>query len=195
MAALKWPAPSHQAPGLALAWQPTRPGGAPGGHGIPAVQLVPAPDGSWKTSVKHPTGYSNPSREQAHASARGDYCKWVGLSHKANAYPSQLSGGQQQRVAIARALAMRPQIRSIEVTSALDPELVGEVLVVIRSIAHEQANDHAAGDHSQPAQDIADRVLKPAEAGKIVADGSPSEILVNPNNERTRRFLNLVEQR
>jgi polar amino acid transport system ATP-binding protein len=135
------------------------------------------------------------SREEAHERAH-QYLARVGLSHKANAWPAQLSGGQQQRVAIARALAMRPQVMLFdEVTSALDPELVGEVLAVIRAIAHEQQITMLLVTHEMKfAQDIADRVLF-MEAGKIVADGSPEQILVNPDNERTRRFLNLVEQR
>jgi polar amino acid transport system ATP-binding protein len=97
----------------------------------------------------------------------------VGISHKADAYPAQLSGGQQQRVAIARALAMRPQVMLFdEVTSALDPELVGEVLAVIRAIAHEQQMTMLLVTHEMKfAQDIADRVLF-MEAGKIVADGT-----------------------
>ena len=135
------------------------------------------------------------SRDEANARAE-QYLSLVGLSHKADAYPGQLSGGQQQRVAIARALAMRPQVMLFdEVTSALDPELVGEVLAVIRAIAHEQQMTMLLVTHEMKfAQDIADRVLF-MEAGKIVADGSPKQILVNPDNERTRRFLNLVEQR
>ncbi|WP_191488114.1 amino acid ABC transporter ATP-binding protein [Pseudomonas sp. FEN] len=135
------------------------------------------------------------SREEAHSRAE-QYLGLVGLSHKADAYPSQLSGGQQQRVAIARALAMRPQVMLFdEVTSALDPELIGEVLAVIRAIAHEQQMTMLLVTHEMKfAQDIADRVLF-MEAGKVVADGSPTQILVNPDNERTRRFLNLVEQR
>jgi polar amino acid transport system ATP-binding protein len=135
------------------------------------------------------------SREEAQERAH-QYLGLVGLSHKADAYPSQLSGGQQQRVAIARALAMRPQVMLFdEVTSALDPELVGEVLAVIRTIAHEQQMTMLLVTHEMKfAQDIADRVLF-MEAGRIVADGSPEEILVDPNNERTRRFLNRVEQR
>ncbi|SEI47266.1 amino acid ABC transporter ATP-binding protein [Pseudomonas sp. NFR16] len=135
------------------------------------------------------------SREEARERAH-QYLARVGLGHKANAWPAQLSGGQQQRVAIARALAMRPQVMLFdEVTSALDPELVGEVLAVIRAIAHEQQMTMLLVTHEMKfAQDIADRVLF-MEAGKIVADGSPEQILVNPDNERTRRFLNLVEQR
>ncbi|MCF5032410.1 amino acid ABC transporter ATP-binding protein, partial [Pseudomonas syringae] len=129
--------------------------------------------------------------ERAH-----QYLGLVGLAHKADAYPSQLSGGQQQRVAIARALAMRPQVMLFdEVTSALDPELVGEVLAVIRSIAHEFQMTMLLVTHEMKfAQDIADRVLF-MEGGRIVADGTPSEILLNPQNERTRRFLQRVEQR
>ena len=135
------------------------------------------------------------TREEALARAH-QYLGLVGLSHKADAYPAQLSGGQQQRVAIARALAMRPQVMLFdEVTSALDPELVGEVLAVIRAIAHEQQMTMLLVTHEMKfAQDIADRVLF-MEAGKIVADGSPEQILINPDNARTRRLLNRVEQR
>jgi polar amino acid transport system ATP-binding protein len=135
------------------------------------------------------------SREEAVERA-GQYLGLVGMGHKADAYPAQLSGGQQQRVAIARALAMRPQVMLFdEVTSALDPELVGEVLAVIRAIAHEQQMTMLLVTHEMKfAQDIADRVLF-MEAGKVVADGTPEQILINPDNERTRRFLNLVEQR
>jgi polar amino acid transport system ATP-binding protein len=135
------------------------------------------------------------SREEAEARAL-DYLGMVGMAHKTHAYPRQLSGGQQQRVAIARALAMRPQVMLFdEVTSALDPELVGEVLAVIRAIAHQQHTTMLLVTHEMKfARDIADRVLF-MEAGKIVADGSPEDILINPANERTRRFLNVVEQR
>ncbi len=91
---------------------------------------------------------------------------------------------------------MRPQVMLFdEVTSALDPELVGEVLAVIRSIAHEFQMTMLLVTHEMKfAQDIADRVLF-MEGGRIVADGTPSEILLNPQNERTRRFLQRVEQR
>jgi polar amino acid transport system ATP-binding protein len=135
------------------------------------------------------------SHEEAQDRA-AHYLGLVGLAHKADVYPSQLSGGQQQRVAIARALAMRPQVMLFdEVTSALDPELVGEVLAVIRAIAHEQQMTMLLVTHEMKfAQDIADRVLF-MEGGRIVADGSAEQILLNPDNERTRRFLNRVEQR
>jgi polar amino acid transport system ATP-binding protein len=124
------------------------------------------------------------------------YLEKVGLRHKADAYPGKLSGGQQQRVAIARALAMRPAVMLFdEVTSALDPELVAEVLAVIRTLAHEQNTTLLLVTHEMKfARDVADRVLF-MEAGKIVADGTPEQILVNPVNERARRFLNVVEQR
>ncbi|WP_455922944.1 amino acid ABC transporter ATP-binding protein [Pseudomonas putida] len=126
--------------------------------------------------------------ERAHA-----YLTMVGMAHKVDAYPATLSGGQQQRVAIARALAMRPQVMLFdEVTSALDPELVGEVLAVIRRIAHEQQMTLLLVTHEMKfAREVADRVLF-MEHGRIVADGSPEQVLVDPQNERTRRFLNLV---
>jgi len=135
------------------------------------------------------------SEEEARARALA-YLDMVGLRHKADAWPGKLSGGQQQRVAIARALAMRPQVMLFdEVTSALDPELVAEVLAVIRTIAHEQQTTMLLVTHEMGfARDIADRVLF-MEGGRIVADGTPQEILVNPVNERTRRFLNVVERR
>jgi len=134
-------------------------------------------------------------REEAEERANA-LLKLVGLSAKASAYPSQLSGGQQQRVAIARALAMRPRIMLFdEVTSALDPELVGEVLAVMRDLA-------AAGDltmlivtHQMDfAREIADRVCF-FEAGSIVEDGTPAEIFSAPRQERTRAFLSAVLQR
>ncbi|MDE1164949.1 MAG: amino acid ABC transporter ATP-binding protein [Pseudomonas sp.] len=134
------------------------------------------------------------SREEALERAHA-YLALVGMAHKAQAYPATLSGGQQQRVAIARALAMRPQVMLFdEVTSALDPELVSEVLAVIRSIAHEQQMTMLLVTHEMKfARDVADRVLF-MEHGRIVADGSADDVLINPSNERTRRFLNLVAQ-
>jgi polar amino acid transport system ATP-binding protein len=135
------------------------------------------------------------SQEEAQQRAH-EYLGLVDLQHKAGAYPGQLSGGQQQRVAIARALAMRPQVMLFdEVTSALDPELVGEVLAVIRAIAHAQNTTLLLVTHEMKfAEEIADRVLF-MEGGRILADGSPQQILVEPEDERTRRFLNRVEQR
>lgn len=132
---------------------------------------------------------------EAHARARA-YLDRVGLSHKAGAYPGTLSGGQQQRVAIARALAMRPQVLLFdEVTSALDPERVAEVLAVIRDIAQDGQTTLLLVTHEMAfARDVADRVLF-MEHGRIVADGTPQEILVNPASERIQRFLNVIEHR
>ncbi|WP_263262198.1 amino acid ABC transporter ATP-binding protein [Pseudomonas sp. RIT-PI-S] len=133
--------------------------------------------------------------EEARARALS-YLDQVGLVGKANAYPGQLSGGQQQRVAIARALAMHPQVLLFdEVTSALDPELVGEVLAVIRAIADEQRTTMLLVTHEMTfARDVADRVLF-MEGGKIIADGTPEQILVAPTNTRTQRFLRAVSVR
>ena len=117
----------------------------------------------------------------------------VGLEDKLNAFPAQLSGGQQQRVAIARALAMRPRIMLFdEITSALDPELVGEVLNVIRKLAHEHDLTMIIVTHEMRfAREIADRVVF-LDGGRIAEQGKPAQIFENPQNERTRMFLRSV---
>jgi polar amino acid transport system ATP-binding protein len=117
----------------------------------------------------------------------------VGLSDKMNSFPSRLSGGQQQRVAIARALAMRPRLMLFdEVTSALDPELVGEVLQVIRDLAQEHDLTMILVTHEMGfAREIADRVCF-FEGGRIVEQGSPEAVLGSPAEPRTRAFLNAV---
>jgi polar amino acid transport system ATP-binding protein len=117
----------------------------------------------------------------------------VGLADKRNHYPSQLSGGQQQRVAIARALAMRPKVMLFdEVTSALDPELVGEVLNVIRKLGAEHNLTMLMVTHQMGfAKEFADRVCF-FHRGKIEEEGPPAEIFTNPRNERTRQFLRAV---
>lgn len=114
----------------------------------------------------------------------------VGLEDKADHYPSQLSGGQKQRVAIARALVMQPQVMLFdEVTSALDPELVGEVLKVIKDIAAEGRMAMLLITHEMDfARDVADRVVF-TDGGNIVEQGPPSEILENPKSERLQSFL------
>ena len=117
----------------------------------------------------------------------------VGLRQKKGHYPSQLSGGQQQRVAIARALAMRPKIMLFdEVTSALDPELVGEVLEVIRKLGREHDLTMLMVTHQMGfAKEFSDRVCF-FHAGKICEQGPPSELFGAPKNERTQQFLRAV---
>ena len=125
------------------------------------------------------------ARRRAH-----DLFDKVGLSGRDDAYPSQLSGGEQQRVAIARALAMQPKVLLFdEVTSALDPELVGGVLNVLRRLAAESGVTMLIVTHEMAfARDVSDRVLF-MEKGRIVEQGPPSLIFSAPQNERTRSFL------
>jgi polar amino acid transport system ATP-binding protein len=117
----------------------------------------------------------------------------VGLSSKLDHYPSQLSGGQQQRVAIARALAMRPKVMLFdEVTSALDPELCGEVLNVIRDLGKEHNLTMLMVTHQMGfAKEFADRVCFFSQ-GKIAEQGTPQQIFGAPQNERTQSFLRAV---
>jgi polar amino acid transport system ATP-binding protein len=116
----------------------------------------------------------------------------VGMSDKVNEYPERLSGGQQQRVAIARALAMDPHVMLFdEVTSALDPELVKEVLDVMRELADEGMTMVVVTHEMGFARDVADRVVF-MDDGVIVEEGRPGELLKAPREERTKRFLGLV---
>ena len=113
----------------------------------------------------------------------------VGLEEKAEQHPHQLSGGQQQRVAIARALMMEPRVMLFdEVTSALDPELVGEVLVVMRELAQQGMTMIVVTHEMQFAREVGDRLIFMDQA-RIVEQGVPASILDNPQEERTRRFL------
>jgi len=113
----------------------------------------------------------------------------VGLADKARSYPHQLSGGQQQRVAIARALMMEPHVMLFdEVTSALDPELVGEVLVVMRDLANEGMTMLVVTHEMQFARDVGDKLIFMDE-GRIVEQGEPRAVLDQPQQERTQRFL------
>ncbi len=115
-----------------------------------------------------------------------------GLADKRDDYPDRLSGGQQQRVAIVRALAMRPQIMLLdEVTSALDPELVAEVLDVIGELASAGMTMVIATHEMGFARDIAHRVCF-LEEGKIIEDAPPAELFTDPKDERTRRFLRRI---
>ena len=116
----------------------------------------------------------------------------VGLSEKRNEYPSRLSGGQQQRVAIARALAMHPEIMLFdEVTSALDPELVDEVLRVMKQLAEEGMTMVVVTHEIGFASRVADRVVF-MDRGVIIEEGTPEKVLKNPNQTRTREFLSLM---
>ena len=127
--------------------------------------------------------------QQAYATQR------VGLSDKAEEHPSRLSGGQQQRAAIARALAMRPQIMLFdEVTSALDPELVGEVLRVMRQLVREGMTMLVVTHEMGFARDVADRVIFMDE-GVIVEEDTPDVLFTNPGEARTRAFLSQLLDR
>ena len=117
----------------------------------------------------------------------------VGLSDRASFYPSQLSGGQQQRVAIARALAMKPELMLFdEPTSALDPELVGEVLKVMSQLASEGTTMIVVTHEMGFAREVCDRVVF-MDAGVVVEEGPPSQVLVHPQEERTKSFLSRVK--
>ena len=116
----------------------------------------------------------------------------VGLSDKADEYPSKLSGGQKQRVAIARALAMQPKIMLFdEPTSALDPELVGEVLNVMKKLAEEGMTMLCVTHEMGSAREVADKVVFMAD-GIIMEEGKPEEIFNNPQNARTKQFLQSI---
>jgi polar amino acid transport system ATP-binding protein len=113
----------------------------------------------------------------------------VGLEEKARQFPHQLSGGQQQRVAIARALMMDPHVMLFdEVTSALDPELVGEVLIVMRDLAKEGMTMLVVTHEMQFAREVGDHLVF-IDHGVIVEQGKPADVLDHPREERTRRFL------
>jgi len=135
------------------------------------------------------------SKDQARARAL-DLLSMVGLREKVDSYPRQLSGGQQQRVAIARALAMEPKIMLFdEITSALDPELVGEVLAIVRDLARKTGTTMLIVTHEMGfAREVADRVLF-MEGGRIVEDGDPEQVFTNPLSERTKAFLGAVLRR
>jgi glutamine transport system ATP-binding protein len=116
----------------------------------------------------------------------------VGLSDKANAYPEQLSGGQQQRVAIARALAMKPKIMLFdEPTSALDPEMVKEVLDVMKQLALEGMTMVVVTHEMGFAREMGDRVLF-LDQGLLVEEGKPNQLFNHPKHERTKAFLSKV---
>jgi ABC-type polar amino acid transport system ATPase subunit len=128
-----------------------------------------------------------------HARGRAmDELRHVGLEARAAAYPARLSGGQQQRVAIARALAMRPALMLFdEVTSALDPELVGEVLEVMRRLAEEGMTMMVVTHEMAFAREAGSRMIF-IDDGRIIEEGHPREMFASPREERTRRFLSAI---
>jgi polar amino acid transport system ATP-binding protein len=132
-------------------------------------------------------------RRQAETEGRS-LLERVGLADKVDEYPARLSGGQQQRVAIARALAMKPKLMLFdEVTSALDPELVKEVLDVMRALAREGMTMVVVTHEMGFARDVGDRVIFMDE-GVIVEEGPAKQVIESPREERTRRFLGLVKE-
>ena len=138
--------------------------------------------------IEAPVRVRGQQRDEAIASARALLAR-VGLAAKENAYPSELSGGQQQRVAIARALAMGPEVMLFdEVTSALDPELVGEVLAVMRDLARDGMTMLVVTHEMNFARDVGDRVVFMDE-GLIVEEGEPERFFTRPQTERAREFL------
>ena len=141
-------------------------------------------------NVKQPQILVKKKNESEAKEKAEDLFNMIGLSDKIDHYPHQLSGGQQQRVAIARALAMDPKIMLFdEVTSALDPELVDEVLAVLRKLAADSDTTMLTVTQEMNfAQDFADRVLF-FDAGQIVESGSPKDLFSNPREERTKSFL------
>ncbi|MBT2582743.1 amino acid ABC transporter ATP-binding protein [Planococcus sp. ISL-109] len=122
-----------------------------------------------------------------------DLLEKVGLSDKADVYPSKLSGGQKQRVAIARSLAMEPKVMLFdEPTSALDPELVGEVLQVMKQLAEEGMTMVVVTHEMKFAKEVADRIIM-IDQGTIIESADPKNFFENPQHERTRQFIQLVE--
>lgn len=132
------------------------------------------------------------SKEQAEARAQ-ELLEMYGLGDKLEAFPAQLSGGQQQRVAIARACAMEPKVILFdEVTSALDPELVGDVLNILRQLAQETQMTMLIVTHEMGfAKDVSDRVVF-FDKGQVAEQGPPQDMFTNPQNPRAREFLNSV---
>ena len=131
------------------------------------------------------------SKEEAEETAR-QLLKQVGLSEKADAYSDQLSGGQQQRVAIARALAMKPKIMLFdEPTSALDPEMVNEVLDVMRELAESGMTMLCVTHEMGFARQVADRVLF-VDGGGILEQGTPDEVFNHAKEQRTKEFLSKI---
>ncbi|MFJ9705590.1 amino acid ABC transporter ATP-binding protein [Streptomyces sp. NPDC101234] len=132
------------------------------------------------------------SRAEAEERAR-ELLERLGLGDKASAYPDRLSGGQQQRVAIVRALAVRPRLLLLdEITAALDPELVGEVLTVVRDLKEDEGMTMVLATHEMGfARDVADQVCF-LDGGVVLERGTADQVFGDPQQERTRRFLRRI---
>ncbi|MBA2874774.1 amino acid ABC transporter ATP-binding protein [Thermaerobacillus caldiproteolyticus] len=142
--------------------------------------------------MEGPVTVKREAKEQARQKAMALLTK-VGLADKAHHYPFQLSGGQQQRVGIARALAMEPEVMLFdEPTSALDPELVGEVLKVMKDLANEGMTMVIVTHEMRFAKEVADEVIF-MDGGFIVERGTPQQLFTNPQHERTKKFLQLIQ--
>lgn len=144
-------------------------------------------------NVTFPLELHGTPKKQAEARAL-ELLELVGLSGKANNYPSQLSGGQQQRVAIARALALKPEVLFFdEPTSALDPELTGEVLNVIKQLAAEKMTMVIVTHEMSFAEAVSDRVIF-MDGGTIAEQGTPQQVFHETQEERTKQFLRVLEK-
>jgi polar amino acid transport system ATP-binding protein len=138
-----------------------------------------------------PTRVRNVSRREARDRAK-DMLARIGLADKANEFPDRLSGGQQQRVAIARALAMEPKLMLLdEITSALDPQLVADVLSLVRELAESGMTMIIATHEMSFAREVADKVCF-LDQGVICEEGAPSQIFTEPREPRTKEFLSRI---
>ncbi|MFC4625541.1 amino acid ABC transporter ATP-binding protein [Daeguia caeni] len=146
-----------------------------------------------ENTVLAPTKVLGMSRREAEDKAMA-FLERIGLAHKANEYPDRMSGGQQQRVAIVRALMMDPMLLLLdEITSALDPELVSEVLDIVRDLAAGGMTMILATHEMGFAREVADRICF-LQGGKIYEQGPPAEIFGNPQGERTQAFLRSLKK-
>jgi polar amino acid transport system ATP-binding protein len=144
-----------------------------------------------ENAMEGPVTVKRMSRAEAEPVAREQLAK-VGLADKADEYPIRLSGGQKQRVAIARALAMEPKVMLFdEPTSALDPELIGEVLTVMKELAKSGMTMIVVTHEMGFAREVADRMLFFHE-GIVLEESPPEEMINNPKNEQTKKFLSAV---
>lgn len=141
--------------------------------------------------IEAPVRVKKVDKEQAYQEAK-ELLKLIGLESKADVHPSRLSGGQQQRIAIARAIAMKPKLMLYdEVTSALDPELIGEVLEVMKLISKVGITSIVVTHEMSFAKEVADLIYF-LDEGKIIEYGPPNELLNNPSHKRTKEFINSV---